>query len=66
MRALARGDTPETVIQRIADFRAADKPDPVYYARLTVTKAQANLEKPTTSARNHDRTSSERSSRGMS
>jgi hypothetical protein len=66
MRALARGDTPETVIQRIADFRADDKPDPVYYARLTVAKAQANLEKPTTSARNHDRSSSERSSRGMS
>jgi hypothetical protein len=40
-RALARGDDPESVIQRIADFRADDKADPDYYARLTVTKAQA-------------------------
>jgi hypothetical protein len=43
-RALARGDHPETVIQRIADFRSDDKTDPIYYARLTVTKAQAALE----------------------
>jgi hypothetical protein len=42
-RALARGDDPEVVIQRIADFRAEDKSDPLYYARLTVTKAQAGL-----------------------
>jgi len=42
-RALARGDNPETVIQRIADFRADDKPDPSYYARITVTKAQDTL-----------------------
>jgi RepB DNA-primase from phage plasmid len=44
MRALSRGDNPETVIQRIADFRADDKPNPEYYARLTVTKAQDTLD----------------------
>ena len=43
-RALARGDDPEVVIQRIADYRAEDKADPNYYARRTVTKAQAALE----------------------
>jgi len=42
-RALARGDDPEVVIQRIADYRAEDKDDPNYYARRTVTKAQADL-----------------------
>jgi len=42
-RALSRGDDPEVVIQRIADFRSNDKSDPVYYARLTVNKAQAQL-----------------------
>ena len=42
-RALARGDDPEVVIQRIADYRVADKDDPNYYARRTVTKAHAEL-----------------------
>lgn len=42
-RALARGDDPEEVIRRIADYRAANKHDPEYYARHTVTKAQAQL-----------------------
>jgi hypothetical protein len=42
-RALARGDRPEQVIAHIADFRSGDKADPVYYARLTVTKAMADL-----------------------
>lgn len=42
-RALARGDDPEVVIQRIADYRATDKAHPEYYARLTVTKALTNL-----------------------
>jgi hypothetical protein len=42
-RALARGDSPEEIIRRIADYRADDKADPDYYARLTVTKAQAEL-----------------------
>ena len=40
-RALARGDDPDEVIRRIADYRADDKPDPEYYARLTVRKARA-------------------------
>jgi hypothetical protein len=42
-RALARGDDPEEVVQRIAQHRAADKSDPENYARRTVTKAQADL-----------------------
>jgi hypothetical protein len=42
-RALARGDDPEVVIQRIADYRSEDKADPDYYARHTVVKAQAEL-----------------------
>jgi hypothetical protein len=42
-RALARGDDPEEVIRRIADFRSGDKSDPDYYARHTVMKAQAAL-----------------------
>jgi len=43
-RALARGDDPALVIQRIADFRADDKQDPEYYAQHTVAKAQAQIE----------------------
>ncbi|HXN74462.1 MAG TPA: DNA-primase RepB domain-containing protein [Candidatus Acidoferrales bacterium] len=42
-RALARGDDPEDVIQRIADYRAQEKDNPAYYARLTVQKAHAEL-----------------------
>jgi hypothetical protein len=42
-RALARGDPPEEIIRKIADYRAEDKADPDYYARLTVTKASAEL-----------------------
>jgi hypothetical protein len=44
-RALSRGDDPEVVIQRIADYRADDKSDPIYYARRTVTKAQVDLQR---------------------
>jgi hypothetical protein len=40
-RSLARGDDPEVVIQRIADYRSEDKADPTYYARHTVQKAMA-------------------------
>jgi hypothetical protein len=47
-RALARGDDPEAVIQRIADYRAEDKDDPSYYARLTVMKARADLQQRST------------------
>jgi len=42
-RALARGDNPEEVVRRIADYRADDKADPLYYARHTVEKAHADL-----------------------
>jgi hypothetical protein len=44
-RALARGDDPKVVIQRIADYRSDDKADPDYYARHTVEKAQAELQR---------------------
>jgi hypothetical protein len=42
-RALARGDDPEEVVHQIAQHRAGDKPNPEYYARLTVTKAAAEF-----------------------
>jgi len=42
-RALARGDDPAVIMQRIADFRAEDKANPEYYARHTVIKAEASL-----------------------
>lgn len=48
-RALARGDDPEEIIRRIADFRTEDKPSPEYYARHTVSKAQADLQRPAAS-----------------
>jgi hypothetical protein len=44
-RALARGDDPDVVVQRIADYRAEDKADPNYYARRTVMKAQTALQR---------------------
>jgi hypothetical protein len=53
-RALARGDDPEVVIQRIADYRSEDKDDPNYYARHTVTKAQADLHRGTATGRTRD------------
>jgi hypothetical protein len=43
-RALARGDSADQVIQRIADYRSEDKADPLYYARLTVAKARTDLD----------------------
>jgi hypothetical protein len=45
-RALARGDNPDQIIRNIADYRADDKADPAYYARLTVIKAQLSLMSP--------------------
>jgi hypothetical protein len=45
-RALARGDDPDQIIRNIADYRADDKADPTYYARLTVIKAQLSLLSP--------------------
>jgi hypothetical protein len=62
-RALARGDDPEVVIQRIADYRADNKDDPNYYARRTVTKAQAALQRKTAPPRTND-TRSEDDARG--
>lgn len=55
-RALARGDDPAIVMQRIADFRAEEKPNPEYYARHTVMKAQAALAR---SANHHTATRDE-------
>src|SRR5258708_21118612 len=49
-RALTRGDDPEEIIQRIADYRADGKDDPNYYARHTVIKAQAALDSATKKA----------------
>jgi hypothetical protein len=45
-RAFARGDNPDEIMRRIADYRADDKADPAYYARLTVIKAQLSLMSP--------------------
>jgi len=42
-RALSRGDNPEVVIQRIADYRGNEKHGS--YARLTVEKAQLELQR---------------------
>jgi RepB DNA-primase from phage plasmid len=44
-RALARGDDPEEIVRQIAQHRAGDKSDPQYYARLTVQKARADIER---------------------
>jgi hypothetical protein len=42
-RALARGDDPQEIVRRIADYRSDDKADPQDYAHRTVDKAQAQL-----------------------
>jgi hypothetical protein len=44
-RALARGEDPEDVIRQIARYRGSEKSNPETYARLTVTKAQAELQR---------------------
>jgi hypothetical protein len=49
-RALARGDDPEEVIRRIADYRGTAKHDPAYYARHTVAKALKDLQGSRTTA----------------
>jgi hypothetical protein len=59
-RALARGDDPNVVIQRIADYRAQDKTDPEYYARYTVTKARAELDTAAAQTSNQGEPGSER------
>ena len=42
-RALSRGEPADSVIAAIANYRRGDKPDPEYYAQLTVRKAAASL-----------------------
>ncbi len=42
-RALARGDSRDSVIAAIASYRRYDKPNPQYYAKLTVYKAAEAL-----------------------
>jgi hypothetical protein len=59
-RALARGDDPEVVIRRIAGYRSEDKADPDYYARHTVTKAQAALRTTATQTPNETQSNGER------
>lgn len=54
-RALARGDDPQEIIRRIADYRADDKHDPVYYARLTVIKAQLSMFPPNAAPTAHSK-----------
>jgi hypothetical protein len=44
--SLANGADPEALIAELARSRGADKSDPQYYARLTVTKALADLRMP--------------------
>lgn len=59
-RALARGENPEEVIQQIAKYRATDKTDPLYYARLTTQKAQAEIERAEAETGSHSRLESGR------
>jgi hypothetical protein len=42
-RALARGESPGMVVAMIATYRRYDKPNPQYYAEMTVRKAAASL-----------------------
>ena len=58
-RALARGDDPEVVIARIADYRGIEKSDPDYYARRTVAKAQADLPRGTENFEDPDSSTTE-------
>jgi RepB DNA-primase N-terminal domain len=44
--SLASGVDPEELASQLARSRAADKSDPQYYARLTVTKALAEMNRP--------------------
>jgi hypothetical protein len=46
--SLANGADPEVLIAELARSRSGDKSDPQYYARLTVTKALADLQTPGT------------------
>ncbi len=42
IRRLRRGEEPKAVIEKLTDYRD-DKPNPQYYARLTVTRAYATV-----------------------
>jgi hypothetical protein len=42
-RALARGESPALIVAAIASYRRFDKPNPQYYAELTVAKAAQAL-----------------------
>ena len=42
IRRLRRGEEPKAVIEKLADYRD-DKPNPQYYARLTVARAYATV-----------------------
>jgi RepB DNA-primase from phage plasmid len=58
--SLANGADPDELIAQLACSRASDKSDPEYYARLTVTKALADLrEHPPISRENEDQRGSE-------
>jgi DNA primase RepB-like protein len=50
-RALARGDDPQEIMRRIADYRAQDKADPQYYAQHTVAKAHLETQREATRPR---------------
>jgi hypothetical protein len=50
-RALARGDDPQEIMRRIADYRAQDKADPQYYAQHTVAKAHLETQREATCSR---------------
>jgi RepB DNA-primase from phage plasmid len=53
-RALSRGDDPEEVIRRIADYRADEKH--ASYAQYTVEKAQSELQRNNSTYRDQSRT----------
>ena len=59
-RALERGDEPEEIIRRIADYRSEDKADADYYARHTVIKAQGALRTTATQTPNETQSNGER------
>lgn len=51
--SLANGADPDELIDQLARSRASDKSDPEYYARLTVTKALADLREDSPSSGNN-------------
>jgi RepB DNA-primase N-terminal domain len=54
-RALARGESPALVVATIASYRRFDKPNPQYYAELTVKKAQEALQRSESQSRGAER-----------